>query len=140
MKRFIGFIKKEFLHIFRDRRALFILFGMPVAQIMLFGFAITNEINNVEIAVLDHSKDEVTQEIIQRIAASKYFSIREYLGRENEIESAFKKGTIKKVVDPASKKIVSPSSTKEAANSAIFSLLRMFLTDFSVRDCSCSIM
>ena len=51
MKRFIGFIKKEFYHIFRDRRSLFILFGMPIAQIMLFGFAITNEINNVDIAV-----------------------------------------------------------------------------------------
>ncbi len=98
MKRFIGFIKKEFLHIFRDRRSLFILFGMPVAQIMLFGFAITNEINNVEIAVLDHSKDAVTQEIIHRIAASKYFSIREYIGREDEIESAFKKGNIKAVL------------------------------------------
>ena len=98
MKRFIGFIKKEFLHIFRDRRSLFILFGMPVAQIMLFGFAITNEINNVDIAVLDHSKDAVTQEIIHRIAASKYFSIREYIGREDEIEYAFRKGTIKAVV------------------------------------------
>src|SRR5680860_217109 len=47
MKRFIGFVKKEFYHIFRDKRSMFILFGMPIAQIMLFGFAITNEINNV---------------------------------------------------------------------------------------------
>ena len=53
MKRFIGFVKKEFYHIFRDRRSLFILFGMPIAQILLFGFAITNEINNVDIAIYD---------------------------------------------------------------------------------------
>ena len=63
MKRFIGFIKKEFYHIFRDRRSLIILFGMPIAQILLFGFAITNEINNVDIAILDHSKDANTKEI-----------------------------------------------------------------------------
>src|SRR5680860_401348 len=49
MKRFIGFVKKEFYHIFRDKRSMFILFGMPIAQIMLFGFAITNEINNVDL-------------------------------------------------------------------------------------------
>ncbi|MDT8418118.1 MAG: ABC transporter permease, partial [Lutibacter sp.] len=55
MKRFIGFIKKEFYHIFRDKRSLFILFGMPIAQILLFGFAITNEINNVDIAIFDKS-------------------------------------------------------------------------------------
>ena len=42
MKRFLGFIKKEFYHIFRDKRSMFILFGMPIAQIMLFGFAITH--------------------------------------------------------------------------------------------------
>ena len=63
MKRFIGFVKKEFYHIFRDKRSMFILFGMPIAQIMLFGFAITNEINNVKIAILDKSKDTETQKI-----------------------------------------------------------------------------
>jgi len=78
MKRFKGFIKKEFYHIFRDKRSLFILFGMPIVQILIFGFAITNEINNVEIAILDHSKDATTQEIINKISASKYFRIRNF--------------------------------------------------------------
>ncbi len=98
MKRFIGFIKKEFYHIFRDRRSLFILFGMPIAQIMLFGFAITNEINNVNVSILDHSKDITTQEIIHKIEASKYFSIQDNITNETEIETAFKKGKIKAVV------------------------------------------
>ena len=70
MKQFIGFIKKEFYHIFRDKRSLFILFGMPVAQILLFGFAITNEINNVDIAVLDYARDNESQKIIEKIKAS----------------------------------------------------------------------
>ena len=86
MKRFIGFIKKEFYHIFRDRRSLFILFGMPIAQILLFGFAITNEINNVDIAILDHSKDTTTEEIINKISASKYFTIKQMIVRETDIE------------------------------------------------------
>ena len=99
MKRFIGFIKKEFYHIFRDRRSLFILFGMPIAQILLFGFAITNEINNVDIAILDHSKDETTKEIINKIAASKYFSIKQMVDREADIASVFKKGQVKAVLN-----------------------------------------
>jgi len=99
VKRFIGFIKKEFYHILRDRRSLFILFGMPIAQIMLFGFAITNEINNVDIAILDHSKDATTQEIINKISASKYFSIQQFIERESDIETVFKKGTVKAVLN-----------------------------------------
>lgn len=99
MKRFIGFIKKEFYHILRDRRSLFILFGMPIVQVMLFGFAITNEINNVDIAILDHSKDATTKEIIDKIAASKYFSIKQFIDNEAAIEKAFEKGEIKAVLN-----------------------------------------
>ncbi len=98
MKRFIGFIKKEFYHIFRDKRSLFILFGMPIAQVMLFGFAITNEINNVNIAIYDKSKDATTQEIINKITASKYFSNQQFITNEAEIESVFKKGKVKAVL------------------------------------------
>jgi len=98
MKRFIGFIKKEFYHIFRDRRSLFILFGMPIAQIMLFGFAITNEINNVDIAILDKSKDATTKEIINKISSSTYFSVKQNVLNESEIEAIFRKGKIKAVL------------------------------------------
>ena len=94
MKRFIGFVKKEFYHIFRDKRSLFILFGMPIAQILLFGFAITNEINNVDIAIFDKSNDATTQEIIHKIAASKYFSIKQHITNEAEIETVFQKGKV----------------------------------------------
>lgn len=98
MKRFLGFIKKEFYHIFRDKRSMFILFGMPIVQIMLFGFAITNEINNVNIAVLDKSKDQETQKIIQKISASKYFHIEEQINSENQIKAIFEKGKVKAVL------------------------------------------
>ena len=60
MKQFISFIRKEFFHIFRDRRTMLILLGMPIVQIILFGFAITTEVKNVRVAVLDPSNDVVT--------------------------------------------------------------------------------
>jgi ABC-2 type transport system permease protein len=89
MKRFLGFVTKEFYHIFRDKRSMFILWD--VAQIMLFGFAITNEINNVNIAILDKSKDTETEIIINKISASQYFHIKQTISTESEIESIFKK-------------------------------------------------
>jgi ABC-2 type transport system permease protein len=98
MKRFIGFVTKEFYHIFRDKRTMFILFGMPIAQIMLFGFAITNEINNVNIAILDKSKDTETQKIINKISASKYFYLEQNIQSDAEIESVFEKGKVKAVL------------------------------------------
>ncbi|MFT5754788.1 MAG: ABC-2 type transport system permease protein [Flavobacterium sp.] len=114
MKRFIGFVKKEFYHIFRDKRSMFILFGMPIAQIMLFGFAITNEINNVKIAVLDQSKDTETQQIINKISASSYFSIEQEIQSENQIESIFKKGKVKAVL-VFEKDFIKHLETKKAA-------------------------
>ena len=98
MKRFLGFVKKEFYHIFRDRRSLFILFGMPIAQILLFGFAITNEINNVDIAILDKSQDHVTKELTAKIASSSYFTVS-YIDDEKSIEKAFQKGKTKAVIN-----------------------------------------
>ena len=90
MKRFVGFVRKEFYHIFRDKRSLFILFGMPIAQILLFGFAITNEINNVDIAILAQSNDVTSKEIINKISASKHFSIVDIIRKESSIEYIFK--------------------------------------------------
>jgi len=93
-----AFIKKEFFHIFRDYRSMVILFGMPIVQVLLFGFAITNEINDAQIAILDHSKDVVTRELTQKIVSSNYFLLVENLESNNQIEAEFKKGNIKQVV------------------------------------------
>jgi len=70
-----AFVKKEFLYIFRDYRTMIILFGMPLVQIMLFGFAITNDINNAHIAIFDNSKDVVTREITQKVLSIHMFFI-----------------------------------------------------------------
>jgi ABC-2 type transport system permease protein len=98
MKRFIGFLKKEFYHIFRDTRSLIILFGMPIAQVLLFGFVITNEIKNVKIAVLDYSKDYVTKEITNKLISSDYFILDKNLNSDKEIVQIFKAGHVKEVI------------------------------------------
>ncbi len=93
--QFLAFVKKEFYHIFRDRRTMFILLFMPVVQIIIFGFALTNEVKNSKIAVLDPSKDLATTSLIQEFNASRYFDVTENLSSYKDIEAAFKKGSIK---------------------------------------------
>ena len=98
MNRFIGFIIKEFYHIFRDVRTMVILFGMPVIQVLLFGFVVTNEIKDIRIAIVDHSKDDVTREITQKILSSGYFVLEQNLKSAKDIETIFRRGTVKEVI------------------------------------------
>ncbi len=94
MKQFLVFVKKEFYHIFRDRRTLLILLGMPVVLIVLFGFGITTEVKNVRLAVLDPSNDAVTRKIIDRMDASEYFTITRCFHSQQEMEAAFRKNEV----------------------------------------------
>ncbi|MGB8192221.1 MAG: ABC transporter permease, partial [Chitinophagaceae bacterium] len=98
MKQFLSFVKKEFYHILRDKQTMFILLGMPIVQIIIFGFALTNEVKNAQIAILDNSRDAATSAIIQEMEASRYFDINRNLLSYNDIEGAFKEGHIKLAV------------------------------------------
>jgi len=102
MRQFTFFIKKEFYHLLRDPRTMIILFGMPLMQILIFGFALTNEVKNSRIAILDNAKDAATQSIIQRLEASRYFDIVQVLSGNPELQPVFQEGKIKlAIVFPA---------------------------------------
>ncbi len=98
MKRFFGFVKKEFYHIFRDYRSVIVLFGMPIAQIMLFGYAINTDLKDAHIAILDQSKDEITTKLTQKIISSGYFKLNVNLNSVSDIEPNFRTGKIKEVI------------------------------------------
>lgn len=95
MKQLITFVKKEFHHILRDTRSMLVLIGLPIVQLLIFGFAITTEVRNADIAILDNSKDEVTQNIITKIESSEYFDIDRTISTDEQIEKSFKSGRIK---------------------------------------------
>lgn len=98
MKQLRSFIKKEFFHIFRDPRTMIILFGIPIAQLLIFGTVIKNEIKDVHIAIFDQSKDETTLEITNKILSSGYFLLDENLENTKDIETIFKKGQVRQVI------------------------------------------
>jgi ABC-2 type transport system permease protein len=98
MNRFLGFVRKEFLHIFRDARTLGILFGLPAVMILIFGYVVTTDLKNADIAFLDLSKDEVTTELAQRIASSEFFNATAYLSDYEDIDRILKSGKAKAVI------------------------------------------
>ena len=150
MNRFLAFVKKEFLHIFRDQRTLLILFGMPFLMVLLFGFALTNEIKNANIAVLDNDHNTHSQQITNRLLSSGYFRLQQNLRAYPDIEAAFRKGTTKMVVVfpanftndyehglSAQVQLVSDASEQNTAISLInyaSSIIRDYQSDISTAD------
>lgn len=91
MKQFIVFVRKEFRHIMRDKRTMLILLVMPIIMIVLFGFAITTEVKNSRVVILDNSGDEVTTHICARMAANRYFTVVATARSPRDIDRLFLK-------------------------------------------------
>lgn len=98
MRQFWAFVQKEFFHVFRDNKTLLMLFGLPIAQITLFGFALTNEIKNSEILICDYARDVSSQHIINQIEASKSFEISQSIASHYQIQKYLQSGKIKMAV------------------------------------------
>lgn len=103
MNQLAIFIKKEFLHIFRDGRTMLLLLAMPAVQLIIFGFAVTNEIKNVPFGVLDESKSLESGQLIEKINGGKYFDLTANFTSFDQIEASFRQGKIKAaLIIPAS--------------------------------------
>lgn len=98
MKQFLSFARKEFYHIFRDKRTMGMMLVMPVVLVVLFGFAITTEIKQVPVAVLDLSQNEAVRKIIHELDASEYISLYKTLESREEGEDLFRKGKIRMMI------------------------------------------
>jgi len=95
---FLAFVQKEFYHIFRDRWTMIILLILPIVMLILFGYAITTEIRNTNIAIYDPSQDIATQEILNKLQVSSYFKITKVLNNIDEVENTFQEGNIGLVI------------------------------------------
>ena len=94
MKEFFAFVRKEFLHIFRDTRTLLVLVGLPTALIVLFGFAISTEIRNVNVALMSETGDMALSRLMEKIDQSEYFTYVGEFRSEAEVDEAMRRGRI----------------------------------------------
>jgi len=96
--RFTHFAIKEFRHIFRDVRTLLIIFGMPIVQLLVFGYVITNEIKDAKIGVYNPSGDYLSNELTTKLASSGYFITEIIFNSPDEIEPALRSGKVRLAV------------------------------------------
>ena len=98
MKEFLAFVRKEFYHILRDRRTMLILLGIPVVLIVLFGFALSTEVRNVDMAILSAEPDNTVRQIAQRLDANEYFTVKEFLDNPSDIDRVMRSGEVDAVL------------------------------------------
>lgn len=99
MKRngFFAFVRKESLHILRDPRTMLVVLGIPVVQLLLFGFALSTEVNNLDFAVAAPHRSEAVRSVVERIAANDCFTFRGYVEAQ-QIDRVLRRGEADVVV------------------------------------------
>ncbi len=83
---------KEFIQTFRDKRTRFVLFGPPIIQMLVFGYAATFEIYHVPTAVLDLDHSQESRELVSRFSSSKYFDVQRQLTDQRQIPDLIDRG------------------------------------------------
>jgi ABC-2 type transport system permease protein len=147
MKQFLIFIRKEFAHVLRDKKTLLILFGMPVVQILIFGFALTSEVKDARIVIMDQANDPASRQIISKIEASRYFEVDKTVRNHKQMEEALKRGEIRLAVifpanfnndllhqNDAHMQVIADATDPNNATtltSYISSIVQDYLTDFN---------
>ncbi|HXF85601.1 MAG TPA: ABC transporter permease [Anaerolineales bacterium] len=90
--RLLSIIRKEFIQIFRDARTLILILVIPIMQLFLLGYAATNDVRNIPLAVLDRSRSPESRALVDAYRAADYFRIAYDVQSEAEIERLISKG------------------------------------------------
>lgn len=82
----------------RDPRMRIVIFGVPVIQMTIMAFALTTDVTDVRLAVLDMDRSSASRELVSAFTASNYFRITEYLASEKEISPLLDRGKVRAVL------------------------------------------
>src|SRR6266550_2182134 len=93
-----GLLRKEWFHIRRDRRTATVLVALPVVQVLLFGYAIRTDVNDVRLAVVDPAPDNVTLALRDRFAAAGVFRIVAVVPRAEDLDPLFQSGAAQQAI------------------------------------------
>ena len=85
-------LTKEFIQVFRDKRTRFVLFGPPIIQMLIFGYAATFEIRHVPTVVLDQDHSQASRELVSRFSSTPYFDIVRQLTDQRQIPAVIDQG------------------------------------------------
>lgn len=115
LRRLYRMLIKEFLQMLRDPRMRVVVLGVPVIQMTVMAFALTTDVTDVRLGLLDMDKTPASRELISAFTASKYFRITSYLQAQDEITPLLDRSEVRAVLQiPAgyAKEIGSDRSAK----------------------------
>lgn len=115
LKRLLTIAKKEFIHVKRDKASLVIAVMMPIMMILLFGFAVNTDVNNINLAVYDGSKTMESRELVNKFTNSYYFNLYGTVDSPDDVESYISSGKVKVglVIPPDYAKTLRKNTTAE---------------------------
>ena len=93
--RLLSIIRKEFIQIIRDKRTLALILVIPIMQLFLLGYAATNDVRNVPLAVFDQSRSTEARALLDAYRAADYFKIAYSVGSEAELQQLIDRGDAK---------------------------------------------
>lgn len=82
--RLKAIVRKEFYHLIRDYRSLYLAFAIPLLLIILFGYALSLDVDNVPTVIIDYDKSAVSRDFIRKLDASSYFNVTQSLPRAKD--------------------------------------------------------
>ena len=85
-------MQKEFIQLFRDRRTLLIMLTLPVAQLVLFGYAVETQVDHLPTVVVDYGRDAQSWRFVDALVNTGYFDVHDYLTSEKEVIEAIDSG------------------------------------------------
>ena len=94
LRRIGNMVKKEFIQTLRDPHMRWLLFGPPLIQMLVFGYAATLDVTNIRLAVLDFDHTQESRELVARFSASRYFHLNEYATRPADLSAGLESGDI----------------------------------------------
>ncbi len=90
--------RKEFYHLIRDFRSLYLAFAIPLFLILLFGYALSMDVDNIEAVVMDHDKTALSRDFISRLDASHYFNVTDHLSDERDVTKYIDHGWVRMAI------------------------------------------
>jgi ABC-2 type transport system permease protein len=97
-RRLFAIIRKEFIHIFRDWRTLLIIVLMPILMIVLYGYAITLDIRNISIGVIDDARSTESRALIEAFSENGFFKPYGHEISRGDIEHLFMRRDVHAVI------------------------------------------
>jgi len=92
LRRTWAMARKEFLHVIRDPRSLGMGIAIPMLMLVLYGYALTLDVDNVPTVVWDQSRTQTSRDFLSKFSGSRYFSLREYVQNYRDIEWSIDSG------------------------------------------------